>query len=315
MSAVNQPAVASPPKFDRWAARLFAILLIVVGLSALVLLANSGDLPPGAILVLMGGVPLGSVVLVVAMQGLGRGSPWARPLAVALLWILVIAGVLRFLSSLGTGLNFPLEAIAAAFVLRVRRGEEPRPVTSIRDDVMILVLAGLYVVASAWPAVASAALRPGASLFAVDQQSLDVRVDVDCSQATSDRGIEATVNWAWRNRDVLPGSTDGLVVRWSGAGTDPAPSLDLEASSLPPELWSGGGSPAMTLTQPIEQASTYGQVETFGIDVRRFGQTDGAVHLVLRPDPERAHGTIDVVAVYAHLDRWTKWSDNRLCEW
>ncbi len=302
------------PRFERWAARLFAVLIFVTGLAAVVVLANSGDTPPGAILLGLGTWPLGVTVLLAAMWGLGASRPWARPLALGVLWILVFAGVVQFIASLSSGIKFPLEAIAAAFVLRTAGDSPRRLLMTARDQRIAVALTGLFLVSTAWPLVSSVALRPGASPFAVGSDALDVTVAIDCSGATGEDGIRATITWRWGDRDLFPGSTDGLFVGWSTIQDLEAPYYDQEASSWPPGVWPGLGSPAAMLIQPMENG-WQGQSTTFGIDVARAGQGDGEVVVVLRPNSEGSHGSVTVNAAYAHLDRWVRDSDGAGCGW
>lgn len=301
-------------KFERWAARLFAVLIVVIGLATVVVLANTGDVPLGAILLVLVPMPFGVAVLLAAIWGLGASRPWARPLAHGVLWILVASGAIRFIASLSTGVNFPIEAILAAAVLGTA-GEAPRrALFAARDQGIAVALTGLFLVSTAWPLVSSVALRPGASPFAVGSDGLDVAVAVDCSGASGEDGIRATITWTWRDRDVFPGSTDGLFVGWSTDQDLEAPFYDQEASSWPPGVWPGLGSPAATLIQPME-SGWQGQSTTFGIDVARAGQGNGEVIVVLRPNSEGSHGSVTVNAAYAHLDRWVRDSDGVGCGW
>ena len=292
-----------PARFDRWAARLFAVLLVVVGLAALAALVGSADLPPGAIALALVGVPVGVAVLLAAIWGLGEMRPWARPLAHGILWILVIAGVVQFVAALGTGLRIPLEAIAAAFVLRTAREAPRRAGLTAHDQRIALGLTALFLASTAWPAASAAALQSGASPFAVSPEALDLSVAIDCSGAATEDGIRATITWAWRDRDIWPGSTDGLFVGWTSSAGDEAPHIDLEASTLPLGVWAGGGSPASTLIQPLQLGWSGGSATnmTFGIDVGTLGQNDGEIEIVLRPSSGQ-HGGVG--AGYAHLDRW-----------
>lgn len=259
-------------------------------------------------------MPFGVGVLLAAIWGLGASRPWARPLALVLLWILVFAGVVQFITSLSSGIKFPLEAIAAALVLRTAGDSPRRLLMTPRDQRIAVALGGLFLVSTAWPLVSSAALRPGASPFAVGSDALAVTVAIDCSGATGEDGIRATITWAWRERDLFPGSTDGLFVGWVSDEHLIAPSYDQEASSGPPGVWPGLGSPAAALIEPM-QASWQGDSTTFGIDVTRAGQSDGEVVVVLRPSSEGSHGSVTVHAAYAHLDRWVRDSDGAGCGW
>lgn len=300
--------------FDRWAARLFLILLSVVVLGLLAALLAPGDLPPGAVLVATIGTPFGAMVLIIAVQGLGSGKPWGRPLAMALLVILVIAGVIRFLVALPTGLMIPLDGLAAAWVLSLPRGDVGPPLQA-RDRRLVSGLAAVYLAATAWPAISTAMLRPGASPLAVGDDAIELRVVVDCSSARDEAGIQAAIDWNWTARDLLPGSTDGLFVAWAATDGGATPYVDIEASTWPEAAWPGLGSPASALIQPLEGSNPFGGSTTFGIDGGRGGQADGRVILILRPPDDAPHGAITINAVYAHLDRWTSQSPSAECRW
>ena len=302
-----------PGRFERWAARLFAALLVLIGFALVVGLANSGDVPLGAVVLALAATPLGVAALLGAIWGLGELRPWSRPLALGMLWILVAGGVVQIVTKL-PAIHVPLEAIAAVFVLRTAAdGPRRQPMTG-RDQRIAATLTGLFLLSTAWPLVSAAALRPGASPFAVGPEALNISVAVDCRGATGETGILATVRWAWREKDLLPGSTDGLFVGWSANLDQEPPSYDQEASVLPIGVWPGSGSPATALIQPLE-GSWQGQSTTFGIDVARAGQTDGQIIVVLRPVSGHPHGSVVMRATYVHLDRWLRDTDGRGCSW
>ncbi len=300
--------------FEDWAATLFLALTVVIVLVGLASVAAPTDLPPGARLLAVAGLPFGTVALVVAVVGLRAARPWARQAAVVLLVALVISGAVRFVASLQAGVMIPLEAIVAALVLRLPRDPE-RIRLAARDRWLVGSLAALYLMASIWPAVANAALRPGASPFAVPEDALDLSLALDCGEATGVRGIVATVTWTWRERDLLPGSTDGLLVQWFPTADIPVPNFDFEASSWSDAAWPGMGSPAATLIEPLEYAGPAGQSATFGIDVAGHGQVDGTVVVVLRPSDVQPHGSLQLDAAYAHLDRWVRAAPALTCSW
>jgi hypothetical protein len=299
--------------FDRWAANLFALLLIVVGLGAIVVVAAT-EAPPGARLLVLAGLPAGGAVLVAADWGLSRGRGWARPLAVVMLWALVISGMVRFVAALGTTLTIPLEAIGAAFVLSrapAGAGTLPAPQGERR---IVLVGAAIFIVASFWPMLSTMLLRSGASPFAVGDDAIVVTVAAGCSGARDDAGIRADVTWTWNARDLMPGSTDGLLVEWATTDGGIPPSIDREASTWPEAAQPGSASPSAALIQPFEAAAGI-SAETFRIDNWLGNQADGRMTLVLRQRDDAPHGAITIDAVYAHLDRWTVQSRPAVCSW
>ena len=156
-------------------------------------------------------------MLIAADRGLSRGRAWARPLAVVMLWVLVVSGTVRFFAALGTTFTIPLEAIAAGFVLgRAPAGAGTLPVPR-NERRIVLAGAAIFIVASFWPTLSTMLLRPGGSPFAVGDGAIAVTVTADCSGARGEAGIRADVTWTWSARDILPGSTDGLLV---GVGHD-----------------------------------------------------------------------------------------------
>ena len=313
---MSDPPLGMPPaagRFERWAARLFGALLVLIGFALVIGLANRGDVPLGAVVLALAATPLGVVALLGAIWGLGESRSWSRPLALAMLWILIAGGVVQIVMKLPT-IHFPLEAIAAVFVLRTAAdARQSQPLTG-RDRRIAFALTGLFLLSTAWPLVSSAALRPGASQFAVGPDALNLSVSADCSDASGSAGVLATVRWKWRDRDLLPGSTDGLFVGWRANIDEEAPSYDQEASVLPIGVWPGSGSPATSLIQPLE-GSWDGQSTTFGIDVARAGQADGEVIVVLRPLSGHPHGSVVISATYVHLDRWERDAEGRACSW
>lgn len=305
-----------PAKFERWAARLFAVLVGVVSVATFAALIGGRDLPPGAIALALVGVPVGVAVLLTAIWGLGEMRPWARPLAHGILWILVIAGVAQFVAALGTGLHIPLEAIAAAFVLRTAREAPRRAGLTSRDQWIALGLTALFLGSTVWPVASDAALQSGVSPFAVGPEAMDLSVAIDCGGAATEDGIRVTITWAWRDRDIWPGSTDGLFVGWTSDIGDEVPYFDQGASTWPAGVRPGEGSPASTLIQPLRVGWFGGFAANtgFGIDVRSVGQIDGQIEVVLRPSADQ-HGNVMISAAYAHLDRWLLESDGVGCSW
>ncbi len=117
--------------FEDWAATLFLALTVVIVLVGLASVAAPTDLPPGARLLAVAGLPFGTVALVVAVVGLRAARPWARQAAVVLLVALVISGAVRFVASLQAGVMIPLEAIVTELVLS---GEVERTYRLLREQ-------------------------------------------------------------------------------------------------------------------------------------------------------------------------------------
>ena len=303
-------ANARERSFRIWSARTFAALIVLFSLGGLGVVLGSGDTPPVVAVFAQIGQVI-AIVALIAIVAAAPGSSWWHPATVAVLWILVLQGIVIVLET-PNGVRIPFAGIAAILVLWRFRPSLRWPAAG-RDAWLALGLVALYLAGAAWPAVTAAAFRPGATPLAVAPEALDLRLSVDCSKAAYHGEIRVSVAWSWRARDVWPARTDGLVVRWGAVGSSDVAFLDQESSHAPDWMWSGAGSPAATLTQPIAGGFS---VAEYGIDVEHAGLQDGNVLIVLRPaDPEAAHGTVDVVAAYAHLDRWLRWSDNAPCAW
>jgi hypothetical protein len=199
-------------RFGRWASIVFGafvVLDLVVGLIAI----GAGDQPVGARLLAVSGLILGGAGLTAAIIALTRQRPWANAVAVAGLVLIVVSGVVDLLANLSTRVTIPIAAIAAVVVLR-QRPPGAWSWAALRAAAPAAIVAAL-VVSTFWSQVTAAALEVGASPFAVPANALTVTVEGDCSSSLSNGEIVATVRWAWRERDILPGSTDGLFVRWS----------------------------------------------------------------------------------------------------
>jgi hypothetical protein len=112
---------------------------------------------------------------------------------------------------------------------------------------------------------------------------------------------------------------DGMLVHWTGDGessdgTTWEPVLiedDLDTQG--PAIWRGMSSPSASLLQP----PTTGIALDVAIDVGARGLADGSVGatLIAGSDPPPAHGSVQVWAEYAHLDRWKVTSDPVTCTW
>ena len=300
-------------RFGRWASLLFGAF-VVLDVIFVIAAIGGADTPAGARLLAVSGVILGGLGLTAAIVALANGRPWANAVAVVGLLLFVISGIVDLVANLSTRFTIPIGAIAAVIVLLQRPPAGESPWAPLRAAAPAAIIAAL-VVSTFWPQITTAALEAGASPFAVPASALVIGADVECGTALTDGEIVATISWSWRTRDVLPGSTDGLFVRWTPPVDSPDAYFDQAASTASEGVWSGSGSPATTLTQPLEQADPNGTNTTFGIDVAGHGQLDGFVRVVLHPEKTGAHGSIEVAAAYAHLDRWLRWSDPATCTW
>jgi hypothetical protein len=311
-------------RFRRRGRRLFTFLAffsVIVGSIAIVLGATQH--PLRSVIVAAIGVVIVLLVAVALVFGLAEGRAWADRATVLVCWIFLVAGVLRVVLRLTMGtVEIPLDAIGAALVLAVR------PSTfapSLRGDGRRI---GLVAAASLVAAVAPLISDGVASgrILGANPDQVAVVVTVDCTGIAADPTAPVVVraSWTWTGSELLAGGEDGFVVAWNAARIDhqsDGDSLgtmfeDVEAEVASPDaVWRGSGTPASVLTEPIEAGSD-GNARSFGIDVARAGLVDGHVAMWLRPrSPDARHGSIEVSAYYAHLDRWLTESDQAVCQW
>jgi hypothetical protein len=305
--------------FDRWSSALF-LALAVLGLLAAIAVVGmaNGTIPAiatGATIVI---AALGSVVLYAVAAGLDRGRSWARPAAWAALVILVGAGLVGAAVDLAHGrITVPLGAVVAAVVLAKRPG--PLPAAGWRDRRIAVGLSGLLVASFLGAGMPSWLTTSADSPLTAGPEALDLRLEVGCQVAGSQR-IPVTASWSWRRRDAVPFGTDGLGVAWDwdGEGGDQLP-FDAQSIVASEWLWSGGGSPSAGVIDQAMAGAGVLQSLGWGIDVDRGGLADAGVRFELIPPDARpgatfGHGSLTVRAVYAHLDRWTVRSATT-CAW
>ena len=133
---------------------LFALLIGVVVLSAVLVLAADPDVPATFWLIPLGSVALAVIVLAVVFVGLGTSAAWAIPAAIWVSVVIVVAGVIRSLIKLAEGqVDIPLEAIAGAIVLAARPSGYGLDTLAGDDRRTALFLIVGYVVASVVPYV------------------------------------------------------------------------------------------------------------------------------------------------------------------
>jgi hypothetical protein len=137
------PRRTDPARLDqyrRWARFLFVLLAIVAGVGLVLLLVGGGidprrlaaSWPLGAVLGLNVGATV--VVLLIMIQGLRDGAPWALHAVAPVCYVLIAFGLIRLLLALtGGGFLVPLETIAALLVLSRPHGPELLPAASDDD--------------------------------------------------------------------------------------------------------------------------------------------------------------------------------------
>ena len=315
----ERPAEPADPleQYRRWATRLFWVLAIfglIVGLLAL----GVPDAGPAVFAIVLLSVCLDIAVLLTVVAALGRREAWAVHAIRPICFVLLAAGLVRVIVVLTQNtITVPLDAIGAAMVLSREHGPSYLPAVSSPDRRRINLAVGALVAAQLLPLLAEP-VRDG-GLFGAQEDTLDLRVTLDCTGASAPGGpIPVRVAWAWTREELFSPPIDGLVVQWNvttdGVG-DPSGAVAGEVTvSNPDAVWAGAGSPAATLTQPL---TLDGPSREFGIDLGRAGGlNDGSVAFNLRPaDSTARHGDIEAWASYAHGDRWLHQSDVATCAW
>ena len=312
------PAVDPLVLFRRRARNLFTILAFwsaIVGGAGIIV--GSADRFGLSIIVTAVGLVAAVALFYVLVMALAERRPWADRATVIVCTILVVGGVARsVIRSAGGAIEVPLDAIGAALVLAVA------PAMSAPwgpgDGRRLRLLAAATVVALYGPVIGTG-IHAG-SLLGATPDDVSLRVEVDCFAIVADPQAPVVIraSWQWAGGEILPGGNDGLVVRWS-ASTDAVEAdgggmfVDGDVRTTPSDaVWLGSGSPASALTDTFEAD---GNARVFGIDVGGFGLIDGHVVIPLRPvSPDVRHGSITVIAGYAHLDHWIKQSEAG-CDW
>lgn len=313
------PAADALARFRRRGRLFFTFLACWVSiLVGAVLVFGATDHPLRSVVVAIVGVAIVLAVALALVFGLAERRPWADRATIVVCGIFLVAGVLRSLVRLSSGtLEFPLDAIGAALVLAVRPTTLAPDLPGDRRRIGLLAAAAL--VAAVMPLVADG-VASGKILGASPSQ-VGVVASVDCDAIAADPTAPVLVNasWDWAGGEPLAGGTDGFAVNWfanTDADTDGEAGLyiDGEVEAAPTDaVWNGSGGQASAL---IDRFAAEGSGRTFGIDVARAGLVDGHIVISLRPVSRDAkHGSLEVWAHYAHLDRWLKDAGPVGCEW
>jgi hypothetical protein len=337
-------------RFDRWAGALLMLFAVIVAV-ATILVAPKASEPLLMVAVVVAGL-VSTGVPVVAIYGLSVGRAWARPVAVALLWLAILEGLLEILSALTRGsLYFPLGAIAAVFVLRMRPAERP-PWLAGGGRVLAIALA-LTLLAYGLPPAAEYVMRPGNTPLSVAPEALALTVLLQCTPSDGPaKEIRATASWKWREHELLAHGQDALAFRWSVIDNDEEPQQPLFAdllrlrdapgtgftvtaagetiypgrSGASGPFWLGDEGPSGDIVRTLEQEAEMNgaHVEPVMIEVDAQRLRDDTFLMVLAPDPlylantttsGYGHATITLDVGYVHAGRWTVWADSVGCAW
>ena len=326
-------------RFDRWAGALLMVFaLIALGVSILVISATEEPFIVAAILV--AGLAA-AVIHLLAVFGLSSGEPWARPVAVMLLWLAILVGLVQTALALaGGGIFVPLGAIGAAFVLRMRpRDRSPWPDDQGRSVAIVLAV---FLFSWVLPPGVSYLMQPGHSPLSASPDALGLTASLDCDGAAEQPNrIGVTARWTWKQAEVAPHGSDALVFRWRmhdpdlGEQISPwrfrladAPGTGFRSSdqgSLYPSregatgsfrLGSDGSSGDMVLELTQQADGDGARVEPVMIDIDSQHLQDDRFLIVLAPDGSTPrHATFIGDVGYIHAGRWIVWSDTATCSW
>lgn len=313
-------AVAMDPwaTFDRWASWFCLAMALLTGLVGLLAIGPvlGTELHP-VLAALMLAIIAGQAVLLYAVSaGLSRGWTWARP---AVFWVLLLAVV----TGLGgavvdlthSKLTIPLGAILGMVILARAPGRVQAGTTL---DARRSTLVGLaFLLLTVLPGAVAYATTDVSSPLVAKADDLALVVDVACEGDGTEmpERIDARLSWTWRDRDVFPGRPDTAGIGWP-TDDDRVSGFTLDESTKSDPAFVPGGD-GLSLAA-VEAALASG--DAWSWSVGDVGQTspDGWVSVVLVPrDDARgrpADGSVRIVGVYAHLDRWTVRVEGR-CGW
>jgi hypothetical protein len=325
---------------------LFAVIAAVVAF----LVASKTSEPLLVAAVAAAGLVSAGVPLV-AVYGLYMGRAWARPVAVALLWVAIAAGLIEILSALTrSSLYFPLGAIAGLLVLRMRPAE--RPSWPAGGGRVVAVALALTLLAYGLPGAAEYVMRPGNSPLSVAPEALSLTATLQCGPSGGPaEEVRIAARWTWSDHESWPHGDDALAFRWSVIDNDESPPSPLfgdllslraapgtgftytEQGSVNPgregasgPFWLGLSGASGDVVAGLAQAAgePWVHVEPVMIEIDRQQLRDDSFLMVLAPDPVYlehpvdsgyGHATISVEVGYVHAGRWTVWSDSVGCAW
>jgi hypothetical protein len=168
------------------------------------------------------------------------------------------------------------------------------------------------------PAALAFVTTNAASPLVASADDLEVALDFSCAgdgTAMPER-IDVRASWTWKDRDAFPGRPDTVAIGWSSSdGRLSDYHLDdhgASSSTLVPGADGLSGS-------AVDAALSGGDYWSWSVgDVGQTAQ-DGSVTVTLVPrheDPAQRStgGTVQLDAIYAHLDRWTVRQEGA-CRW
>ena len=301
-AASERPADARTP-FERRASNVL-LLNALFALIGLLIVVGGPDPGLPATLRLVAGVLVGLAgALALGLSvALDRGRPWAPVPVAAILWLLVVVGLVELVLSLASSkLTIPFDLLLAAWALSGDGRPGAIPVAPHRRAGWACI--GLFLVTQSGTPGSALLYKPGVAPFVVGPDALDARLLVTCpSIGAATARITVDFAWSWSRRDMVASGTDGAAIGVTVAD-DPGGWL-VTGWRATPGIWQGGG-------DAVRNAVSLGDVNSaadWGIDVAGSGQGDGFVGVDVVPRKDGAGpatGTMTIQAAYSRDGRWT----------
>jgi hypothetical protein len=237
----------------------------------------------------LGSVLLGMLALFAAAFGLSGGRAWAISVMTAMLWLLVIEGVIEFvLALIHSALNIPIGALLALWALRA-------PIRALAvapwGGRAITVFAAL-VLSPVLPLIAPAMLAPG-GLLIVAQDALQPALAVTCegTPGHAPTRIHIAYTWRWTRGEPWAAGSDSIRLGvFTHASEDDFVYVLEHTDEGSKGTWQSnvdiGDAPAVV----------------FGVDLAEARFEPGSVGIWLQPSGtnQSDDGSIDIGARYRH---------------
>jgi hypothetical protein len=317
-SAAGTPPVDPWATFDRWTSWFCLGLAVLAGIVGLLAIGPaSQDLHPILVVATLAFLVAEAALLYAVSAGLSRGRPWARRAAMWVLWLAMITGFGGALVDIAQSkITIPIAAIVAAVILV--RAPRPLPSVAAGDARRATALGVAFLVLLVLPVALGYIATGAASPLVASADDLAMALDVVCAgdgTAMPER-IDVRTSWTWRDRDAFPGRPDTVAIGWSSSDARLSDyTLDdhgASSSTLVPGADGLSGS-------AVDAALSGGDYWSWSVgDVGQVAE-DGSVTVSLIPrheDPAQrpADGSVQLHAIYAHLDRWTVRQEG-VCRW
>lgn len=308
-SLVVSPPVDPWATFDRWTSWFCLGLAVLAGIVGLLAIGPaSQDLHPILAIATIAILVAEAALLYAVSAALSRGRAWARRAATWVLWLAVITGFGGALLDIAQSkISIPIAAIAAAIILV--RAPRPLPSVAAGDARRATAIGVGFLVLLVLPAALGFATTNAASPLVASADDLSMALDVACAGDGTGmpERIDVRASWTWRDRDAFPGRPDTVAIGWSSPdGRISGFTLDDHGASSPTLVQGADGLSGAA----VDSALSGGDYWSWS--VLDAGQTaqDGSVTVTLIPSDEvpaqrPTNGSVQLHAIYAHLDRWT----------